>query len=94
VSVAVLKDLLGLVGGILLIVPFLRDFFQRRELRFWTDLRRHFPAFRRAIDPIAAAQHVKLTEPSQTDMRFVMFGILLLIASFAVGLYDSAHGPH
>lgn len=91
-SLPVIKDLLGLLGGILLIVPFLRDFLQRRELRFWTDLRRRFPGFRRAIDPIAAAQYDKLTEPSQTDMRFVLFGILFLIASFAAGLYDSASG--
>lgn len=88
----VAKDLLGLLGAILTVIPFLRDFAQRRKLRRWLDLRRIFPRFRQAIDPIAEVQDARLREPTASDMQFVMFGILLLIGSFAVSLYNSAHG--
>ena len=88
----IIKDLLGLLGAILTVVPFLRDFAHRRELRRWLDLGRIFSRFRPAIDPIAEAQNARLREPTASDMHFVMFGILLLIASFAVSLYNSAYG--
>jgi len=90
-SLDVIKDLLGLIGAILTVIPFLRDFAQRRRLKRWLDFRRIFPRLGGAIDPIAEAQSARLREPTASDMQFVMVGILLLIASFAVSLYNSAH---
>jgi hypothetical protein len=89
VTLDVLKDLLGLIGGLVAAVPFVRDFAQRRSVRWWQQTRQAIPGLRRAIDPVVNAEDEKLKAPSRTDLRFVMAGILLLIASFAVGLYNS-----
>ena len=91
-SLEVLKDLLGLVGSILAIVPFMRDFAQRRTIRRWLGYVNSIPVFRKRTAAIAATEEKKLREPNSTDMQFVMFGILLLIASFAISLFISMHG--
>lgn len=91
-SLEVLKDLLGMVGGILAIVPFIRDFAKRHEVHRWRKYGIDLPAFRERTEQIAAAEEAKLKEPSRADMYFVMFGILLLIASFAISLFISMHG--
>ncbi|HEY4142103.1 MAG TPA: hypothetical protein VGM57_11860 [Pseudolabrys sp.] len=93
-SLEVLKDLFGLIGSILAIVPFIRDFVQRHEVHRWRKYGIAFPIFRERTDQIGSAEEVKLREPSSTDMKFVMIGISLLIASFAVSFYISLHAPH
>lgn len=85
----VAKDLLGLIGGILALVPFLRDFAQRRSARWWREIAHTIPGARRATEPIAEEEENKLKAPSAADILCVMVGILFLTASFAVSLYHS-----
>lgn len=91
-SLEVLKDLLGLVGSILAIVPFMRDFAQRRTIRRWLSYVNSIPVFRKRTAAVAAAEEKKLREPNSADMLFIMAGIFLLIVSFAISLYISVHG--
>lgn len=90
-TLEVVKDLLGLIGSILAIVPFLRDFAQRKKIRRWKDYSRYIPVFRKRSETIATKEEAKLREPSSADILFVTVGISLLIASFAVSLYLSMH---
>jgi len=92
VSLEVLKDLLGLIGAIVLIVPFFRDFMQRRFRDQLSDLARTFPVFGRKLGTMLAAHKSEGEKASNTDLAFMLIGIGLLIASFAVSLYISAHG--
>jgi hypothetical protein len=88
-SLDVLKDLLGLIGSILAIVPFMRDFVQRQKISRLA--KRNNPVFRESAKERLAKEKEKLREPNSADLSFVMTGILLLIASFAVSLYISLH---
>lgn len=92
-NLEVLKDLLGMCGGILTLVPFVRDFRQRRVAQRWRDRALNLPIFRGRSAKKAEIEEAKLREPSAADMLFVMSGLLLLIASFMVSLYISAYAP-
>jgi hypothetical protein len=63
-SLDVLKYLLGLIGSILAIVPFMRDFAQRQKIRRWKDFSR-LPIFRRRTEEIATREGAKLREPER-----------------------------
>ena len=92
-SLEVLKDLLGLLGSIVLIIPFFRDFMQRRFRDQLRGLVATFPRFGRTIENVLHRKKTESEEASNTDLAFILIGIGLLIASFAVSLYVSAHGP-
>jgi hypothetical protein len=91
-NLEVLKDLLGLIGSILAIVPFIRDFALRHEVHRWRKYSFSLPLFRERTEQFAEEGEAKLKEPSRADMYFVMAGISLLIASFAISLFISRHG--
>jgi uncharacterized membrane protein len=91
VSLDVLKDLLGLIGSIVMIVPFFRDFVQRRSADRLRGLLRIFRPFRRTIETALDAQKTKSEQASSADLACMLIGIGLLIASFAVSFYVSAH---
>lgn len=90
----IIKDLLGLIGSIILIVPFFRDFTQRRFRDRLHDLGRTFPAFGGTLDKFLTAHKTGSEKASNADLACMLIGIGLLIASFAVSLYISAHATH
>jgi hypothetical protein len=89
-SLDVLKDLLGLLGGVMMAVPFFRDFLRRRQRDDVRELRPVFTPFSGALDKAEREQTMDMERASRADLLWMLIGLALLIASFAVSLYMSA----
>jgi hypothetical protein len=70
-----------------MIVPFFRDFGQRRKRDRTRDLQLFFTPFAKALSAVEAKQSERMESASRIDMLCMLVGLALLIASFAVGLY-------
>ena len=90
----VLKDLLGLIGGVIIIVPFFRDYLERRKRDRLRELKLVFTPFARAINAADESQTEQMERASQKDMFSMVIGIGFLIASFAISLWISATHGH
>jgi hypothetical protein len=86
-SLEVLKDLLGLLGGLTMAVPFFKDFLRRRQRDDVRELRPVFTPFARALDKAEMEQTSEMERASGADLVLMLVGLALLIASFAVSLY-------
>jgi hypothetical protein len=86
-SLDVIKDLLGLLGGVTMAVPFFRDFLRRRQRDDVRELRPVFTPFVRALDKAEMEQTGEMERASRADLLWMLIGLALLIASFAVSLY-------
>jgi hypothetical protein len=87
----VLKDLLGLLGAIMMAVPFFKDFVRRQSRDEVRRLRRVFSPFGKALANVEVQHTTAMERASRWDLGFMMIGVSLLIASFAVSLYISTH---
>jgi hypothetical protein len=90
-SLDVLKDLLGLLGALAMAVPFFKDFFRRLGRDKVRRLRRVFAPFGKALDNAEVQHTTAMERASGWDLAFMMLGVTMLTASFAVSLYISAH---
>jgi hypothetical protein len=90
-SLDVLKDLLGLLGATAMAVPFFKDFLRRMSRDRIRRLRRVFASFGKALENAEVHHTTSMEAASRWDLAFMLFGVMLLIASFAVSLCISAH---
>jgi hypothetical protein len=88
-SLEVLKDLLGLLGGLVMAIPFFRDFQRRRGRDAVKDLRPVFTPFRQALEQAEHRTTEEMARASRADLVWMLCGLGLLMASFAVSLYIS-----
>jgi hypothetical protein len=88
-SLDILKDLLGLLGGAAMAVPFFRDFLRRRDRDEVRALRPVFTPFARALKKVETEQTEDMERAGYADLVWMLGGLALLIASFAVSLYIS-----
>lgn len=86
-SLDVFKDLLGLLGGVTMAVPFFKDFLRRRQRDDVRELRPVFTPFARALAKVEMEQTSDMERASRGDLLWMLTGLGLLIASFAVSLY-------
>jgi hypothetical protein len=86
----VFKDLLGLLGAVMMAVPFFRDFLRRRQRDDVRKLRPVFTPFAGALNKAEVEQTSEMERASRSDLLWMLTGLALLIASFAVGLYVGA----
>jgi len=89
-SLDVFKDLLGLLGGVVMAVPFFRDFLRRRQRDDVRKLRPVFTPFARALNQAEMKQTSEMESASRSDLLWMLSGLALLIGSFAVSLYIAA----
>jgi hypothetical protein len=89
-SLDVIKDLLGMLGGVAMAVPFFKDFRRRLDRDQVRDLRPVFTPFARALEQTEIKQTVQMERASSGDLLWMLGGIALLIASFTISLYISA----
>jgi hypothetical protein len=90
-SLDVLKDLLGLLGALAMAVPFFKDFLRRLRRDEVRRLRPVFAPFSKALNKAEMEQTTAMERASSWDLAFMMVGVTLLSASFALSLYISAH---
>ncbi len=89
-----LKDLFGLIGSIVMIVPFFRDFAERRLRGRMNWIRSVMPSLAGGIDKLLKQQTAEMEKASPFDLGCMLIGLAFLIASFAVSLWISAHAAH
>jgi hypothetical protein len=90
-SLDVLKDLLGLLGALAMAVPFFKDFLRRLRRDEVRRLRPVFAPFGKALNKAEMEQTTAMERASRWDLAFMMIGVSLLTASFALSLYISAN---
>jgi hypothetical protein len=90
-SLDVFKDLLGLVGALAMAVPFFKDFRNRIGRDEVRRLRGVFSAFGKSLGSAELVHTADMERASAWDLGFMLAGAFLLMASFAVSLYISAH---
>jgi len=92
-SPEVIKDLLGLLGALVMAVPFFKDFVRRLSRDEVRDLRRVFSPFAKALNKAEVEHTAAMEKASAWDLGLMILGVVLVAASFAVSLYISAHHP-
>jgi hypothetical protein len=86
-SADVLKDMLGLLGALIMTVPFFRDFVRRLRRDQVRELRPVFAPFAKALGKAESEQTVEMEKASRGDLMMMLAGLLLLTASFGISLW-------
>jgi hypothetical protein len=86
-----LKDLFGLLGALVMTVPFFRDFARRLRRDQVRVLRPVFAPFAKALDQAETQQTTEMERASRGDLTMMLAGLLLLMASFGISLYIGLH---
>lgn len=87
----VLKDLLGLLGALIMAVPFFRDFVRRVRRDQARALRPFFAPFAKALRKAETEQTAEMEAASLLDLSLMLAGLIFLAASFGIGLYIGLH---
>lgn len=87
----VLKDLLGLLGALVMAVPFFRDFVGRVHRDQIRALRPVFSPFARALCRAETEQTTQMEAASFVDLSLMLLGLIFLAVSFGISLYIGLH---
>jgi hypothetical protein len=82
-----IKDGMGLAGSVIMAVPFFRDQMTRKQRKQIAALKDFFTPFAKALSRAEAEETDNLQAPSRFDTGCMLTGLMLLGASFAVGLF-------
>ena len=91
-TLEVIKDLFGVLGALIMAVPFFRDFVRRIRRDQTRALRPVFAPFAKALRKAETEQTAEMEAASFFDLSLMLAGLLFLAVSFSISLYIGLHG--